>query len=53
MSNLGIVLLIILLLALLGVLPVWSHAATWGPYPASGAGVLFVVLLIFVLFGII
>lgn len=48
---LGIVLLIIVIILLFGGLPVHSWSAGWGPYPASGLGLVLVVLLILVLLG--
>ena len=42
---LGTILIVILILALLGALPRWSHSRGWGYYPTGGVGlVLFVVL---------
>lgn len=49
--SLGTILLIVLLLMLIGVLPTWSHSASWGYFPSGGLGVLVVVVLVFVLLG--
>jgi hypothetical protein len=49
--NLGTLLLVILVLALIGVLPTWPHAQQWGYGPSGVVGVVVVVLLILVLTG--
>lgn len=42
---LGAILIVILILALLGALPRWSHSKDWGYAPTSGVGVvLFIVV---------
>ena len=47
---LGTVLIVILILALLGALPRWSHSRDWGYAPTGGLGVvLFVVVILLVL----
>ncbi len=47
---LGTILIVILMLALLGVLPRWSHSRDWGYAPTGGLGlVLFVVVILLVL----
>jgi hypothetical protein len=45
---LGIILLVLLVLALVGVLPRWSHSREWGYFPTGGVGV--VILIVAVLF---
>jgi hypothetical protein len=48
--NLGTILLVILVLALLGVIPTWPHSREWGYGPSGGVGlVLLIVLILFVL----
>ncbi|MGP1679865.1 MAG: DUF3309 family protein [Burkholderiales bacterium] len=48
--NLGTILLVILVLALVGVIPTWPHSSTWGYGPSGGIGlVLLIVLILFVL----
>ena len=49
--TIGTILLIFLILALVGALPVWPHSKSWGYYPTSGLGLVVVVLLVFVLVG--
>jgi hypothetical protein len=47
---LGTILIVILILALLGALPRWSHSRSWGYYPTGGVGlILFVVVILLVL----
>ncbi|HEX4889344.1 MAG TPA: DUF3309 family protein [Alphaproteobacteria bacterium] len=48
---LSTILLIILILALLGALPRWSHSRNWGYYPSGGMGLVVIILLILVLTG--
>jgi hypothetical protein len=44
------ILIVILILALLGALPRWSHSRNWGYYPTGGVGlILFVVVILLVL----
>jgi len=40
------ILMVILVLALIGALPTWSHSASWGYFPSGGLGLLLVVLLL-------
>jgi len=48
---LSTILLVILILALLGALPRWSHSRNWGYYPSGGMGLVVIILLILVLTG--
>ena len=45
------ILLIVLILLLLGALLTWPYSRGWGYYPASGLGLLLIVLLLLVFFG--
>ncbi len=48
--NLMTVLIVILVLMLIGALPTWPHAQTWGYYPAGGIGtVLLIIILVLLL----
>jgi hypothetical protein len=47
----GTILLIVLILLLVGVLPTWPYSSGWGYYPMGGLGLLFIILLVFVLLG--
>jgi hypothetical protein len=49
--SIGTILLIILVLALLGVIPVWPHSRSWGYFPSGGAGLLVLILVILLLTG--
>ncbi len=47
---LGTILIVVLILALLGALPRWSHSRNWGYYPSGGLGVvLFIVIILLIL----
>jgi hypothetical protein len=48
---LGTVLVVILILALLGALPRWSHSRDWGYAPTGGVGLVLVIVVILVLLG--
>jgi hypothetical protein len=48
---LGTVLVVILILALLGALPRWSHSREWGYVPSGGVGLALVIVVILVLLG--
>jgi len=45
------VLIVILVLALVGALPRWSHSQSWGYAPTGGIGILLVIVLILLLVG--
>lgn len=49
--NLWTVLIVILILALLGAIPVWPHAQNWGYYPSGGLGLIVVILIVLLLLG--
>ncbi|MBU1565668.1 MAG: DUF3309 domain-containing protein [Proteobacteria bacterium] len=49
--SIGSILLIILVLALLGVIPVWPHSRSWGYGPSGGTGLILIVLVLLVVFG--
>jgi hypothetical protein len=48
---LGTILIVILVLALLGALPRWSHSRSWGYYPTGGVGLILFVVVILLLLG--
>jgi hypothetical protein len=48
---LGTVLIVMLILALLGVMPRWSHSRQWGYVPSGGVGLVLFVVVILVLIG--
>lgn len=45
------ILIVILVLALVGVLPTWSHSKSWGYYPSGGVGLVLLILVILLLMG--
>ena len=49
--SLGTILLIVLILMLLGVLPTWPHARSWGYGPSGIVGVILIVVLVLLLMG--
>lgn len=49
--GLGMILLIILVLALLGVIPTWPHSREWGYGPSGGVGLILVIVLILFVLG--
>jgi hypothetical protein len=49
--SIGLLLLIILILALIGVLPAWPHSRSWGYGPTGGVGLVVVILIVLLLMG--
>jgi hypothetical protein len=49
--SLGTILLIVVILMLLGVLPVWPHARSWGYGPSGVAGVVLLILIVLLVMG--
>ncbi|MBX9805206.1 MAG: DUF3309 domain-containing protein [Alphaproteobacteria bacterium] len=45
------VLLIVLILVIIGALPTWPHAQTWGYYPSGGGGILLIIIIILLITG--
>lgn len=50
-SMLRLILLIILILAVLGSVPLWPYSAAWGYGPSGGLGLVLIILLILILAG--
>jgi hypothetical protein len=50
-KMLGTILIVILILALLGAMPRWSHSREWGYFPTGGVGLVLVIVVILVLLG--
>jgi hypothetical protein len=48
---LGTILVVFLILALLGVLPRWSHSREWGYAPTGGLGLVLLIVVVLVLLG--
>jgi hypothetical protein len=49
--GIGMILLIVLVLALVGVIPAWGHSSSWGYGPSGGVGLILVIVLILLLLG--
>lgn len=49
--TLGTILLIVLILMLVGVLPTWPHARSWGYGPSGAVGVILVIIVVLLLMG--
>ena len=49
--SIGAILLIILILALVGVIPLWPHSRSWGYGPSGGVGLVVLILLLLLLTG--
>jgi len=49
--SLGTILLVILILALLGIIPIWPHSRSWGYTPSGGVGLVVIILVILLLLG--
>jgi hypothetical protein len=50
-TMLGTILIVVLILALLGALPRWSHSRDWGYAPTGGVGVVILIVVILVVLG--
>jgi Protein of unknown function (DUF3309) len=49
--SIGTILLIVLVLVLIGVLPTWPHARSWGYGPSGIVGVLLIVVIVLFVMG--
>jgi hypothetical protein len=43
------ILLIIIILALLGSLPMWPYSSAWGYYPSGGLGLILIIIVVLTL----
>jgi hypothetical protein len=50
-NMLGTILIVILVLALIGALPRWSHSRDWGYAPTGGLGLVLVFIVILLVIG--
>ncbi len=48
---LGTILIVILILALFGALPRWSHSRNWGYAPTGGLGLILVIVVVLLVIG--
>ena len=49
--SLGTIVLIVVILMLIGVLPVWPHASSWGYAPSGIVGVILLIVIVLFLMG--
>jgi Protein of unknown function (DUF3309) len=49
--SIGTILLVVLVLMLVGVLPVWPHASSWGYGPSGIVGVILLVIIVLFVMG--
>jgi hypothetical protein len=49
--GIGMIILIVLLLAMVGVIPAWPHSRQWGYYPSGGIGTVLLIVVILLLLG--
>jgi hypothetical protein len=49
--TIGTILIILLVLALLGAVPVWGYSRPWGYAPSGTIGAILIILLILLLLG--
>jgi hypothetical protein len=49
--SIGAIILVILILAFVGIIPVWPHSRSWGYGPGGGVGLVVIILLILLLLG--
>lgn len=47
----GTVLIVLLIMALLGVFPRWSHSRQWGYVPSGGVGLVLLIVVVLILLG--
>ena len=50
-SPLRLLLIVLLIVVVVGSLPRWPYAASWGYYPSGGLGLVLIVLLVLLLLG--
>jgi Protein of unknown function (DUF3309) len=48
---LGTILIVVLILALIGALPRWSHSKQWGYAPTGGLGLVLLIVVVLLLLG--
>jgi hypothetical protein len=48
---LGTLLIVVLILALMGALPRWSHSRNWGYAPTGGIGLVLLVIVLLLVLG--
>ena len=48
---LGTILIVVLIAALIGAVPRWSHSRDWGYFPTGGVGLVLAAVVVLVLLG--
>ena len=51
--TLGTILIILLILLLIGALPSWPYSRSWGYAPTGTLGLIVIVVILLVIFGVI
>jgi len=46
------ILLIVLIIVLISVLPTWPYSRGWGYYPSGGLGLVVLIIVLLLLFGV-
>jgi hypothetical protein len=46
------ILLIVLIIVLISALPTWPYSRGWGYYPSGGLGLVLLIILLMLLFGV-
>jgi hypothetical protein len=46
------ILLIVLIIVLISVLPTWPYSRGWGYYPSGGLGLVLLIIVLLLLFGV-
>jgi hypothetical protein len=49
--SIGTILIIILVLALVGIIPIWPHSRSWGYAPSGGVGLIVLTVVVLLLLG--
>ncbi|HAO23193.1 MAG TPA: DUF3309 domain-containing protein [Desulfobacteraceae bacterium] len=49
--SLSTILIVILVLALVGIIPIWPHSRSWGYAPGGGVGLALIILVILLISG--
>ena len=49
--SVGTILLVVLILILIGVIPMWPHARSWGYAPGGIVGVILIIVLVLFVMG--
>ncbi len=49
--SIGTILIIILILALIGIIPIWPHSRSWGYAPSGGVGLIVFIVVVLLLLG--